>query len=246
MDDASRAATAPFTSRTAEAAPGGEDAALLERLMRERYSCRAFLPEAVPDAVIARILEMAQRTASWCNSQPWQTVITKGAATERFREAMYRHAGENAEWSSDLPRPREYRGVYLQRRRESGFQLYNTLGIPRGDKAGYERQAMENFRLFGAPHVAIVTTDEALDVYGAVDCGAFVGNFMLAAQSLGVASVAQAALARFAPFVRAHFGIPDDRLLVCGISFGYADAAHPANGYRTSRASVAEAVTFVE
>lgn len=223
-----------------------EDAATLDRLLRERHSCRAFLPDPVPRPTIARILEMAQRTASWCNSQPWHVVVTSGAATERFREAIYRHAAGAAEGESDFPRPREYRGVYLQRRRESGFQLYNTLGIPRGDRAAYERQALENFRLFGAPHVAIVTTDEALGVYGAVDCGGYVTSFMLAAQALGVATIAQAALARHAPFVRAHFGLPEDRRMVCGISFGYADRSHPVNGYRTSRADLSEAVTWAE
>ncbi len=227
-------------------ATGSNDADALERLLRNRYSCRAFLADPVPRPTIARILAMAQRTASWCNSQPWQVVVTSGAGTERFREAMYRHAAGDAEGGSDLPRPREYRGVYLERRRESGFQLYNALGIPRGDRAGYERQGLENFRLFGAPHVAIVTTDEALDVYGAVDCGGYVGSFMLAAQALGVATIAQAALARYAPFVRSYFGLGEDRRMVCGISFGYADADHPANSYRTSRADLGEVVTWVD
>ena len=56
----------------------------------------------------------------------------------------------------DFPPPREYLGVYLERRRESGFQLYNTLGIVRGDKAAYAKQALENYNFFGAPHVAII------------------------------------------------------------------------------------------
>lgn len=221
------------------------DVATLDRLLRERHSCRAFRPDQVPQEVIARILEMAQRSASWCNSQPWHTVITSGDATERFRKAMYEHAASGADGESDLPRPREYRGVYLDRRRESGFQLYNTLGIPRGDKAGYERQTMENFRFFGAPHVAIITTDEALDVYGAVDCGGFVANFLLAAQAMGVATVAQAALARYSGFVKEQLGIPADRLMVCGISFGYADREHLVNSYRTSRAPLSEAVAWL-
>jgi hypothetical protein len=46
--------------------------------------------------------------------------------------------------------------------------------------------------------------------------------------------------------IRRHFAIPDDRRVVCGISFGFADHAHKINGYRTSRASVAETVKFVE
>ena len=96
----------------------------------------------------------------------------------------------------DFTPPREYLGVYLERRRESGFQLYNTLGIARGDKAAYAKQALENYNFFGAPHVAIIHTDEALGIYGAIDCGAYVGNFMLAAQALGLGTIPQAALAR--------------------------------------------------
>ena len=92
--------------------------------------------------------------------------------------------------------PREYLGVYLERRRESGFQLYNTLGIARGDKVAYAKQALENYNFFGAPHVAIIHTDEPLGIYGAIDCGAYVGNFMLAAQALGLGTIPQAALAR--------------------------------------------------
>jgi nitroreductase len=219
---------------------------VLENLLAERFSCRAFKPDTVPRATIERLLEAAQRTASWCNSQPWLLVITSGAATRKFRDALYPVAASGAPLDGDFPFPREYRGVYLERRRESGFQLYNTLGIGRGDKAAYARQALENFNFFGAPHVAIVTTDEALGVYGAVDCGGYVNNFMLAAQALGLATVPQAALAFHSRVVRQHFGLGDDRRVVCGISFGFADRDHKVNSYRTSRASLVDAVAFVD
>jgi nitroreductase len=219
---------------------------VLENLLAQRFSCRAFKPDPVPRAVIEHLLNAAQKTASWCNSQPWQLVITSGEATRKFRDALYPVAASGAPLNGDFPFPREYRGVYLQRRRESGFRLYNTLGIARGDKAAYAKQALENFNFFGAPHVAIVTSDEALGVYGAVDCGGYVNNFMLAAQALGLASVPQAALAFHSQVVREHFGLGDDRRVVCGISFGYADRDHKVNSYRTSRASIADAVTFID
>lgn len=220
------------------------DIETVERLLAARYSCRAFRPKPVPRDTIARILDAAQKTASWCNSQPWQVAVFSGAATRRFADVLGEAAGGGH--ASDFPFPREYRGKYLERRRESGFQLYNALGIARGDKAAYHKQMLENFRFFGAPHVAIVTTDEALGIYGAVDCGAYVANFMLAAQALGVATVPQAALAGYSEVVRTHLGVGDDRRVVCGISFGYADEAHPANSYRTSRAALAEAATFID
>jgi nitroreductase len=236
-----------LAANPASAQPGAEQRMdVLEQLLAERYSCRAFKPKAVPRATIERILRAAQRTASWCNSQPWQVVIASGEARERFRKEIYAKAGSGEPDDGDFPFPREYRGVYLARRRESGFQLYNTLGIARGDKMAYARQALENFNFFGAPHVAIIHTDEALGVYGAIDCGAYVGNFMLAAQALGLGAIAQAALAHQSGLIRRHFGLGDDRRVVCGISFGFPDRDHRINGYRTSRATVSEAATFVD
>jgi nitroreductase len=218
---------------------------VLEELLDERFSCRAFRPDPVPRPIIERILTAAQRTASWCNSQPWQVVIASGEAKEKFRKEIYAAASSGTD-DGDFPFPREYRGVYLDRRRESGFQLYNTLGIPRGDRAAYARQSLENFNFFGAPHVAIIHTDEALGVYGAIDCGAYVSNFMLAAQALGLSTIPQAALAHQSGLIRRHFRLGGDRRVVCGISFGYADRDHRINSYRTSRARVAEAVTFMD
>ncbi|CAN5199985.1 nitroreductase [soil metagenome] len=220
------------------------DIEVVEKLLAARYSCRAFRPEPVARPVIERVLNAAQRTASWCNSQPWQVTILSGDAARALGEALYKNASAG-QFSADFPFPREYKGVYLDRRRESGFQLYNALGIPRGDKAGYQKQMLENFRFFGAPHVAIITSAEALGVYGAVDCGGYVGNFMLAAQALGIATVPQAALAGQSDAVRKHLGLADDRRVVCGISFGYAAEAHAANSYRTTRATIPEAAVFV-
>jgi nitroreductase len=146
----------------------------------------------------------------------------------------------------DYPFPREYRGVYLTRRRECGFQLYDAVGVARGDREASARQAMENYRLFGAPHAMIVTSDEALGVYGVLDCGAWVNNFMLAARSLGVASIAQAALATHPGPLREFFGIGEDRRIVCGMSFGYEDPQHPANQFRTRRAQKEEVAAWID
>jgi nitroreductase len=219
---------------------------VFEELLNERYSVRAFLPREVPRDVIEHVLTVAQRTASWCNSQPWQVIIASSEAKERFRKAIYAEAASGAPHDSDFSFPREYLGVYLERRRESGFQLYNTLGIQRGDKAAYAKQALENYNFFGAPHVAIIHTDEPLGVYGAIDCGAYVSNFILAAQALGLGTIPQAALARHSGLIRRHFNLAENRRVVCGISFGYADHGHKINSYRTSRALVADTVTFIE
>lgn len=221
-------------------------AAALAALLDERYSCRGYRPDPVPRDLIERIAAIAQRTASWCNSQPWQVTIVSSSELERLRAAMVSLASSAPGGQApDFPWPSEYRGSYLERRRECGFGLYHAVGVARGDREGGQRQQLENYRFFGAPHVALVTTDAALGVYGAIDCGAWVAQFMLAARALGVASIAQAALAAFPDFWRRELGLAPDRLVVCGVSFGYEDPAHPANGFRTSRAALSDAVRFV-
>jgi nitroreductase len=216
-----------------------------QEVLDARYSCRGYLAEPVARETIDRILHMAQRTPSWCNAQPWQVIVTTGAATERLRQAL-QSPQAMAETTSDIAPPLEYRGVFQERRRECGFQLYESVGIALGDRKSSMQQALENYKFFGAPHVAIITTESLLGTYGALDCGAYVNNFMLAARSLGVASIAQAAIAMRSKFLHEWFQIPAERQVVCGISFGYEDPAHRANGFRTTRARMEQVVHWVD
>ena len=222
----------------------GAGAPVLDDLLRSRWSCRGFAAMPVPRPTVERLLDMAQRTPSWCNTQPWRVTLTSGEATRRLAEALSAHVGTGAPDQPDLPFPAAYRGEYLARRRECGYQLYGAVGIERGDRVRSAVQGRENFRFFGAPHFALITTERDLGTYGAIDCGGYVSVFLLAAQSLGLAAVPQAAVAAYSPWLRDYFGLPDNRLVVCGISFGYPDQAHPANGFRTNRAPITEVVDW--
>jgi nitroreductase len=219
---------------------GSADA--LRELLHGRWSCRAFLPLQVPRPVIDRMLMLAQRSPSWCNTQPWQLEVTSGAATQRFREALGRHVDSGAPSLPDFPMPKTYTGIHRERRRASGWQLYDAVGVTRGDRAASAAQAARNFEFFDAPHVAIVTTAAEQGVYGAVDGGLYVGNLLLAAEALGVAMCPQAAVAHHAPFIRRYFDIDETRNVLVAVSFGYADESDPANSFRTERADLDEVV----
>src|SRR5213083_1361257 len=91
----------------------------LRRLIFGRATSRAYLGERVPEDVIRSIVDVARGTASWCNTQPWDLVITSGENTEKFRNALMEQVRQHPELDSDFPFPDEYRGVYLDRRRQS-------------------------------------------------------------------------------------------------------------------------------
>ncbi|MGM3216505.1 nitroreductase family protein [Pseudomonas sp. PhalM4] len=123
----------------------------LEGVMQQRHSCRAFTSDEVPRDVIHRILAAAQRSPSDCNIQPWKVAIVSGKALEMLRTAMYERALSGSEAAPDVAPIPEYQGVFQDRRRACGWTLYSTLGIERGDRDASYKQAMENFRFFGAP-----------------------------------------------------------------------------------------------
>jgi nitroreductase len=209
----------------------------LRDILDARYSCRAYKPDPVPAEVIAEVVRDAGRAPSWCNAQPWQVVVTQGDETEAFRAALLAEV-KRATPGADMPWPEGYPGVYGERRRTCGFQLYEAVGIAREDRAARAEQSMQNYRLFGAPNVAIVHAEAALGPYGAMDTGGFVTAFLLAATARGLGTIAQASVAAYPDLIRAHFGLPDTRHILCAISFGYPDPDHPANQFRTERAAL--------
>lgn len=216
----------------------------LSKVLDDRWSCRQFRPEPVSREVLERLLRLAQRTPSWSNTQPWQVVITEGAGTDQFRKELLAHAQSGGMFAPDLPFPTGFPGAAKQRRRECGEQLYASIGITKDDREATVRQMHRNFEFFDAPHVAIVSTEADLGVYGAIDCGLYINTLVLGAHSLGLAATPQASMASYSPFIREYFGLPDTRKVVVGISLGYPDTDHPVNSFRTSRAPLDEVVTW--
>lgn len=246
MDDTGKVTRDQLAARLRVGGAQAGDGEAVSRTLIERYSCRAFRPDPVPREELDEIFAVAQFSANWCNAQAWQVIVTEAQATERFRQAMEALADNPASGSQpDIPFPVSYEGVFRQRRLEAGIALYQSVGIARADKQGAARQMRENYRLFGAPHVAIITTEADLGTYGAVDCGIYLGNLMALMQAHGIATIAQGALPRFSPFIREFFAIPEPRKVLCGLSFGYADETAPVNRFRTTRESAGAAVRWV-
>lgn len=217
--------------------------ATLTSLLESRWTCRAYAPGPVPPETVTDLLAAAQRSASWCNTQPWQVEVVSGSALEELRAALGAHVLSSPQ-SPDLAWPQGYPGVYGDRRRACGFQLYDAVGIAREDKEARLVQMLRNFEFFGAPHVAIVHTPSALGPYGAVDAGLWLQSFLLGAEALGLGATPQAALASYGPFFREWFGLGEDRMVVFGVAFGVPDRDAPVNAFRTARADVSEAARF--
>jgi nitroreductase len=224
--------------------------AAVDHAMASRRSVRAFLPAPVPRATVEEILAIASRAPSGTNIQPWKVHVVTGAAKERLTGEILRAHDDPAAAATHVEEydyyPREWVSPYVERRRKIGWDLYGLLGIAKGDKARMHAQHGRNFAFFGAPVGLFFTVDRILGRGSLLDCGMFLQSVMLAARARGLDTCPQAAFTPFHRIVRAHLGIPETELLLCGMSLGHADPSRPENALRTEREPVSAFTRFHE
>lgn len=215
----------------------------LDQTILERRSVRGFLPKPVPEDILHEVLNLAQRAPSNCNVQPWRVYVASGEALQTLRSALVEAAtsGEAQAMSTSVD---AFFGPYRDKQVACAVELYGEMGVARDDRVGRVRAMLRNFEFFDAPHVAYVCMSKSFGIGVALDVGMYVQTLMLAMQSRGIGSCAQAALRAFPEVAALHLEIPDDEQILCGLSFGYEDPAVPANNTRQPRDPIESNVVF--
>jgi nitroreductase len=142
--------------------------------------------------------------------------------------------------------PAEWRSPYVDRRRKLGLDMYQLLGIGKGDKARMHEQFGRNYRFFDAPVGMIFTIDRSLAQGSWLDYGTFLQSVMVAARGRGLDTCPQQAFARFHRIIQRELDIPAAEMVVCGMSLGYADPQAPVNRLVSDREPVSAFARFHE
>jgi len=216
----------------------------LEEAVLGRRSVRGFLPKPVPREVLERVFEIAQRTPSNCNIQPWKVFVASGAARDRIRAKLVENVMSGKQMNPDFDYPGKFDGEYRTRQVECAVAMYSAMSIARDDSAGRARASLRNFKLFDAPHVAFIGMHQAFGTTVGLDVGMYAQSLMLAMHAHGIASCAQGSMRYYPDVVREEFPGNDDIRILFGISFGYEDPEVPANATRTTREGIEASVTF--
>lgn len=222
----------------------------VDAVITERHSVRAFLPCAVPQRVIAGLLQIAARAPSGTNIQPWRVHVLAGDTRRQVVAAVC--AAFDADAERQDPEctaeyqyyPSEFFEPYLARRRKVGWDLYGLLGIAKGEKTRIHAQHRRNFEFFGAPVGLMFTIDRRMGTGSWLDYGMFLQNVMLAARARGLDTCPQAAWIDYHRIIGEMLGFSAQEQLVCGMALGYADPAAIENSLVTERAGIEEFVCF--
>jgi nitroreductase len=226
----------------------------VDQAITTRMSARAFTAQPVPREVLTQLLELAARSPSGTNTQPWKVYVLQGQSRDSLVEKVcvaHDAIRANTDMANEYREaydyyPEKWVSPFIDRRRENGWSLYGLLGIGKGDKDKMHAQHQRNYRFFDAPVGLMFTLDKVMGRGSLVDYGMFLQTLMVAARGHGLHTCPQAAWNGFAKIVLPHMGAGDNEMLVCGMALGYADESDIVNTFRTPRESVASFTTWLE
>jgi len=230
------------------------DARAVDAAITSRMSTRAFTSQAVEKQLLTHLLEVASRSPSGTNTQPWRVYVLQGASRQSLVEqvcaahdAVRADPALGGQYVEEYDYyPQKWVSPYIDRRRENGWGLYGLLGIGKGDKDQMHAQHQRNYRFFDAPVGLMFTVDRVMGRGSLVDYGMFLQSIMVAARGHGLSTCPQAAWNGFAKIILPHIGAGPDEMLVCGMALGYADEAATVNRFHTPRVAGQDFTTWLE
>ncbi|WP_136656756.1 nitroreductase [Nitratireductor sp. XY-223] len=213
-----------------------------------RITCRAFLPDPVPEDMVRAILDKARFSPSGGNLQPWHVFVVAGDALKALIADIGQSMAETPRGQVPQYRiyPENLKDPYESRRFKCGEDMYATIGVARENRKGRIAQFQRNFRFFDAPVGMFFYLDRTMGPPQWADVGIFLQSIMLLAREHGLHTCSQEAWAQWHGTVAGHLNPPDEWMLFCGMGLGYMDEGAPINGLRTERAAVDEIATFLK
>ena len=218
----------------------------VDEAILSRRSVRGYLPTPVLRESVEHILQVASRAPSGTNTQPWKVHVLTGAALKGLSDAVL-----DAFYNDTDPHGNDrthylekWRDPYLARRRKVGWDLYDLVGIKKGDREKTKSFHAKNFRFFGAPVGMIFTIDQDMGWMSWLDYGMFLQNICIAARGQGLHTCAQASWGTYHTVVEKELGLSGQELVHVGMSLGHEDTEAPQNNLATVREPLEDFVTF--
>jgi nitroreductase len=203
-----------------------------------RKSIRGFKPTPVPEETIRNILQLAGRSPSYTNTQPWEVAVVMGRKRDELSTILYDLANSGVRPNPDTVTPASWPAELDRRSKEHGARRFSALGVGREDAALRKELRLMNFQFFGAPCALFLFMDDTLGPWSTLDMGLFAQSLALAAHGMGLGTCLQASLTGYPDAVRDFLGLARTKKLVLGISLGYPDPAAKLNTYQSTRVGV--------
>jgi nitroreductase len=192
-----------------------DDMELLEGI-ETRRSFRAFKSTPIPRETIERILEVASKSPSYANTQPWEVAVVSGKKKEELSRIIHEMAKSGAGPNPDLPVPKVWPPELERRTKDLIARRFKALGLEGENEQRAKEVRLLNFKFYGAPCVLFLFMDRILTLWSIFDMGLFAQSLILAAHSFGLGSCLQASVVSYPNAIREYLGIPSTETVGTG------------------------------
>lgn len=225
---------------TEEQAP--RNVSYIEKLLIARHTTRVFTEKVPPIELVNEALQIAQRSPSSTNTQPWRVTIATGAVLSRLRTALVGSFDKGIALEvADLPHSHHHY------RQQLGKEIYGPDGynIPHSDTAGRTQSIRHNFEFYDALVVAVIGIDAGLNDADTLSVGMYLQAVVLLLTERGLATGISAATVGYPKVIKETLGIPDHVKLLCTLHIGYEDGTAQINKLKMSRRDYLESTRVV-
>jgi nitroreductase len=214
--------------------------------INQRISTRAYLDKPITEAETREWLAAGQRAPSGGNLQPWRVIALAGEAKTAVADMAMKALMANPQGEpTDYPiYPKNLWNPHEERRQTIGRQMFETLGIPKDDKAARMAWFAGNFRFFDAPLAIFIVLDKRMGHGQWAHSGMFLQTLALLAEERGWATCMQECWGMLRPSLKAHLNLADGEMVWCAMAVGYPDKDAPVNTLRSERAAVDDFASF--
>ena len=208
--------------------------------LENRRSIRAFQEKPIANDQLIAIMEAANHTPSWANSQPWEVFIATGETLSRIKAGFAECYANHVTANPETPRPTAWSDAAIKRRE----QLQPDMRRDCGDAVA--QFGVLNQTMFGAPTVIYLCMDEVLSQWSLYDIGAYSQSLMLAALEYGLGTIPAMTLTLFPEILHRELQIPGNLKVTIGIAIGYTDQDNAINKFKSARTPVSENVRLFD
>jgi nitroreductase len=183
----------------------------LQDVIRTAGTCRYFLPDPVPDEVLARLLDAARFAPQGGNRQPVRWIVVRDAAVKRRLKEWYL-----VPWKT-----------YLRATETGAVRVEGTSArrlVADADHMAEHLDEVPVLLVACAVLADLTTPDAALDRVGIVGGASIypaVQNLLLTAREIGLGAALTTLLCASEPQVKALLGIPEGVATAATIALGW-------------------------
>lgn len=210
--------------------------------LQSRHCTRAFKPDPIEKSLLLKVLESANQSPSYANSQPWEIFVAAGETMQKLRKTFVEKFRAGDPTHTDIPMIKVWPEPYKTFIGTTGADHLKHLGIAREDKPKRAENLEKNLNCFGAPAVIYLCLHKELSSWSFYDLGLYSQSLMLAAQHYGLNTMPAAMMAVYPELIREALTIPDNLNIVLGIAIGYAKLDDLNNQFYSSRKPLADFV----